>query len=410
MIERPKLRYVDVFPVQTDSGEMYALRDPSGISEEVVVLSPVAFFLLRFFDGRHSRLDIRAEFTRTFGRFLPEGQLDGLIQELDRHALLDSETYRSRRQAVVDEFRAAPARPASHAGHSYPADPDELRPMLDRFFEPPEGAGTPIVQEPSGPPIRGLIAPHIDLRLGGPTYAHAYRTLVESDPADCFVIIGTGHNGIDHLFSALDKDFETPLGRARCDHDFLRELARRYDGNLFEDILSHRSEHTFEFQVVFLQHVLAGRRDFTIVPLLSSFSYMHLDQDRFPDEACLVEHFTDALRETIETWGCRVCLIASVDLSHIGPRYGDPQPVDAAFLTQVGAIDRQMLDRVAATDAAGFVEVMQRTQDRYRVCGFSPIYTLLRALPASRGELLKYSKASIDGTGSVVTFASMSFS
>ncbi len=38
--------------------------------------------------------------------------------------------------------------------------------------------------------------------------------------------------------------------------------------DLFDDELTHRTEHSIEFQVVFLQYLLGGRRDFTIVPIL----------------------------------------------------------------------------------------------------------------------------------------------
>jgi AmmeMemoRadiSam system protein B len=407
MIEYPKLRHVDVFPVKTEDGDMYALRDPSGIADDVVVLSPPALYLLRFFDGQHSRLDIRAQFSRAFGQLLFENQLDDLIRQLDEHFLLESEAYFARRRSVEEDFRAAPTRSACHAGNSYPADPDELRRTLDGYFEAPEGAGKPAVRTDQQPTPRALVAPHIDLRLGGPCYSHAYRALLESEPADCYVIIGTGHNGLAGLYAALDKDFETPLGLARCDRDFLRLLAERYDGDLFNDILLHKTEHTVEFQVVFLQHLLGGHRDFAIVPLLSSFSYHFIDSEQFPREAETIERFTAALRETIQQYQRRVCLIASVDLSHVGPRYGDPQAVDASFLTQVGAADREALEAVEALDPGRFYSVVRRNQDRYRMCGFSPLYTLLKTVQAERGRLLHYSKAAMDGTGSYVTFASM---
>jgi len=409
MIEYPKLRHVEIFPVQSDNGDMYALRDPSGITDEVVVLGPVALYLLRFFDGQHSRLDIRTEFTRAFGQFLFENQLNDLIRQLDEHFLLDSENYRARRRSVEEAFRAAASRPACHAGQSYPAEPEELRRTLNSYFEAPEGAGKPNgISRRLAPPL-ALIAPHIDLRLGGPCYSHAYRALLESEPVDCFVIIGTGHNGINGLYAALDKDFETPLGNVRCDHDFLGLLSQHYAGELYADILPHRTEHTIEFQVIFLQHLLADRQDFTIVPLLASFSYHFLDSGKFPREAMVVDRFTAALRESLRKYPGRVCVIASVDLSHIGPRYGDGQAVDPAFLTRVGAADREALQAAEALDAERFHAVVRQSGDRYRMCGFSPIYTLLKSVPARQGKVLQYSKAAMDGTGSYVTFASMAF-
>jgi hypothetical protein len=42
-------------------------------------------------------------------------------------------------------------------------------------------------------------------------------------------------------------------------------------------------------------------------------------------------------------------------------------------------------------------------------CGFSPLYTFLRAVPEARGEVLRYQQWNIDDE-SVVSFAALEFS
>src|SRR5207247_2596728 len=87
-----------------------------------------------------------------------------------------------------------------------------------------------------------------------------------------FVIVGTCHVGMRHPFALTRKDYDTPLGPARADRDFVEALAARAAQDCFGSELAHRSEHSIEFQAVFLQYLYAGRRDITVVPLLTGIA------------------------------------------------------------------------------------------------------------------------------------------
>ncbi|MBI3625073.1 MAG: AmmeMemoRadiSam system protein B, partial [Candidatus Rokubacteria bacterium] len=115
----------------------------------------------------------------------------------------------------------------------------------------------------------------------------------------------------------------------------------------------------------------------------------------------------DALRDTVAASKRRVCLIAAADLAHVGPRFGDPGRVREPELARLEREDRAMLEPVAAVDARAFYESVSRDGDRRRICGLSPIYALLRCLPAGRGRLLRYAQWP-DPQGTV-TFASLVF-
>ncbi|MDZ7267455.1 MAG: AmmeMemoRadiSam system protein B [candidate division KSB1 bacterium] len=405
---KPRLRFVEALPLETENGERFALRDPSGLAEHMFVVSRETLFLLQFFDGRHSLLDMRTEYFRQFGVFLPEQQLQALVAQLDRNYFLESETFHAHKRRLEQEMLALPARPAVHAGASYPAEPGELRRQLDSFYA--NGAGLPADRGNSGGPfVSGAVAPHIDLRVGGRCYTYTYRALAESAPADVYVILGTGHSGLLHCFSCLPKDFETPLGLVRHDEHFIAELARRHPFDLFSEPLPHRTEHTIEFQAVFLQHLFGGRRHFTIVPILCSYAYLMLSDDRFRHERDIIQAFVRALRQTCELEsrrGRRVCCIASVDLSHVGPRYGDRHTPDRDLLQNVETADRQLIHALEAGDAVQFVQANARMQDRYRVCGFAPLHTLLASGVAQYGKLLQYEQGIVDDRKSVVSYAS----
>jgi hypothetical protein len=79
-----------------------------------------------------------------------------------------------------------------------------------------------------------------------------------------------------------------------------------------------------------------------------------------------------------------------VDLAHVGPRFGDPDPNSEASLADVERADRAMLKSVVAGDARGFFAHVAADRDARRICGLSPIYSLLRLLPEAPGRLLQY--------------------
>jgi hypothetical protein len=66
-----------------------------------------------------------------------------------------------------------------------------------------------------------------------------------------------------------------------------------------------------------------------------------------------------------------------------------------------------MLEPVLAADAGGFFASVASDGDARRICGLSPIYTLLRLLPQQPGRLLRYSQWP-DPEGAV-TFCAVSF-
>jgi hypothetical protein len=376
------------------------------------------------FDGEHSVADIQAAVMRRHGQLVERRQIEEIVEALDQQGFLDSAAFADRRAVVDGSFLASPTRPAAHAGGAYAADAGELRTMLDGFFAPPDGPGpidgTAPVPEGRGPSpapegrgpspapeVRGVIAPHIDYHRGGPAYAWAYRELVERCQADLFVIFGTCHAGMEHPFALTRKDYASPLGDAAVDRDFVDALARRARQDCFASELAHRVEHSIELQAVFLRYLFAGRREIRIVPVLASFAHEAMHQGRRPDDDPRVPRFLDALAETIAASGQRVSVIAGADLAHVGPRFGDAEPVGAPELARIEREDTAMLESVAGGDPDGFFESVASDGDRRRICGYSPIYALLRSLPGVTGSVKRYGQWP-DPNG-VVSFASVVF-
>ena len=403
----PRLRVVESFPVEHEGRSCIALRDPGGYTNAIVLLHGPLLEIVSLFDGAHTIADIQAAVMRRHGQLVERRQIEEIAEALDEQGFLDSPSFADRRAVIDASFLAAPTRPAAHAGGAYAGEAGELRAMLDGFFAPPEGPG-PIDGSPSAAPeVRGVIAPHIDYHRGGPAYAWAYRELAERSQADLFVILGTCHAGMEHPFALTRKDYASPLGAISVDRDFVDALAQRARQDCFGSELAHRVEHSIELQAVFLRYLFAGRRDIRIVPVLTSFAHEAMHLGRRPDDDPRVPRFLDALAETTAASGRRVAIIAGADLAHVGPRFGDSEPVGPPELARIEREDTAMLASVEACDPRAFFESVAGDGDRRRICGYSPIYALLRSLGEAAGTVKRYGQWP-DPNG-VVSFASVVF-
>lgn len=389
--DRPRLRALEAFPIEQDGERLIGLRDPSGFTEQVILLPIPALDIVSLFDGERSVSEIHQVVISRHGQDAPAAEeIAQFAERLDEAGFLDSPAFAARRRGIEEAWLAAPTRPAAHAGGAYARDAAELTEQIDGFFVHGDGPGAPVAPAGSGK-LRGLLAPHIDFHRGGPTYAWAYRALAEHSDADLFVILGTCHAGMEDPFAATLKPYDTPLGAAAADREFFEALHRRYGHDLLASEPAHRSEHSIEFQAVMLRRML-GSRPFTILPVLASFLHEAVWSGGEAEEDPRVPRFLDALAETIAASARRVCVIGGVDLAHVGPRFGDAQPNTPAFLERVATEDRRMLAAVTASEPAAFFASVAADGDSRRICGLSPIYAFLRALPGSRGELLRYTQ------------------
>ena len=389
--DRPRLRNLEAFPVEQDGRRLMALRDPSGFTDQVVALPMPLLDVVSLFDGEHSLGQIHAIVKERHGEAPTVEQIASIARSLDDNGFLDSVSFAERQRATEEAFRLSPARPAVHAGGAYAREPEALAAQIDGFFTHADGPGLVARSADSGV-VRGLLAPHIDFHRGGPTYAWAYREVIERSDADLFVILGTCHAGMPDPFAATLKPFDTPLGPAPVDRDFFDALERRYGGGLLASEAAHRAEHSIEFQAVMLRHLLGTRRPFTILPVLASYVHEAVWARSDPEADPRVPRFIDGLLETMAASGRKTCLIAGVDLAHVGPRFGDPEANTDDSLAAVAAADRSMLEAVVAGDPTSFYASVAHDGDRRRICGLSPIYTFLRALPGVRGRLIRYSQ------------------
>ncbi len=405
-IDRPRLRPLSAWRVEHQGRLLVRLDDPVGAMIQPVFLNLDWFeHVARHFNGQSSLLDIQARVLRSTGMFLSLASLQESVAYLESAMVLEGPTF----QAFLETFRESGRRPAAFAGRSYAAAPRALEAQLEQYFVTEDGAGRPDRAVAHNQPLRGIFSPHIDFRRGGKVYSHAYRQLVEQSQADVFVILGVSHRACRRRFVLTRKDFETPLGLARTDRGYVDRLIQRAGVSFLDDELAHRSEHSIEFQVVFLQHVLGERTDYSIVPILAGSFHDLIAQGRDPLEDLEVAAFVSALDEVERSSGKRIVYIGGIDLCHVGPEFGDHEPVSDQLAQHVRRFDQALLERASAGDALGWFQTAAAIQNRFRVCGLAAGYTMLKTIGKGAGRLLRYDQAIDPARTSCVTFASMMF-
>jgi AmmeMemoRadiSam system protein B len=415
MVLRPRLRAVEVFPVEQDGKTLVYLKDPENFAQPLGI-APAGYFIISHFDGEHSLVDIQEAYCKQFGTLLLTNELQRFIDLLDHHYYLQTARFLVHRNEVIEGFKNQRLRAPAHAGSVYRQNADELMTQLEGYFLSPKGPGLPSPKTQTSVP-RAVVAPHIDFHRGGAAYAWAYKGLAESEGADLYVLLGTSHCSGENPFILTFKDFDTPFGPVETDREFVQRLQEGCAEDLLKDEFLHRGEHSLEFQVLFLKYIarrraeLGGEKEkpFKIVPILvSSFHPMVLSQS-LPETHPPIATFLRSLQELVEQESRRVCFVAGVDLAHVGKQFGDVDPVTPDFLQWVESEDHLLIDKLAKLDAPGFFHEVAKDQDKRKICGFSPLYSLIRLLDGSRGQTLKYDQAFTPATGSAVTFTSMIF-
>ena len=402
--EYPKLRDgLEAHPIEHSGKKMLLLRDRTGFAQKSLIFAPPVVSILAEMNGSNSLRDLQANFMRQTGQLLYIDEFQNLVETLDESLFLDNDRFRSFAAKEISEFLGSPLRKMRHAGISYPENPEELKAKLYSFFMPENGGpGYPVPKDAHPGKVVGLVAPHIDLNAGGASFAHAYKAASEADVPQTWIVLGTGHDFVQNCFALTVKDFETPLGVVKCDTEICDEILHRTPFDIRASEYNHRTEHTIEFQAVFLSYLQPQAR---IVPILCSFGHELWDSSKN-----LVDDFARNLAELVFGEKHSVGLIASVDLAHVGPRYGDSFHPNQGTVRENLSSDASLLKLLEQCSADEFIDQINRDENSRKICGVAPLYTMAKAFQGRvHGNTLSHSHAVVDEYGSFVTFASMAF-
>ncbi len=395
-------RNLDVMPSPVEDRPGLLLRDPFGYATDVIVIPPPLVPFLRLFDGEHELSELAAALYRATGDLSAPEFARRLVETLGGGGFLENEELARRRQEREREFAGSDRRQPSHAGDAYPEDPRELRALVERWFtEQPEEA----VEPPQD--VYAIAAPHVSFAGGFRCYVSAYRALPAQAAERTMVVLGTSHYGMPARFGLTRKAYETPLGSTHTDGRIVDWLVQHGGPAVVLEDYCHAVEHSIEFQVIFLQHLLGPA--VRVVPVLCGPFLPTGDAATLPERDPGVARFLAALAE-LAAGEKDLLWVLGVDLAHVGRRYGDAEPAraGAGALAAVEQRDHARLESVLDGDAERFWQGLCENEDDLRWCGASPLYTFLRATLPGRGTLLRYEQWNIDPV-SVVSFAALAF-
>jgi AmmeMemoRadiSam system protein B len=262
------------------------------------------------------------------------------------------------------------------AGRFYPANPEELRALVQKYTVHENGAPSQRVH--------ACLLPHAGYVYSGHV-AGAVFSRIELPRK--ILILGVRHFPRGEQAAILSSGaWRTPLGDAPID-ETLASALRAKCTLLREDSVAHSTEHSLEVQIPFLQVLAPG---FSFVPVA-------LGALRFTELTAVGEAVAAVLAAAKE----EVLLVATSDLNH----YED----DTTTRTK----DRKAIEQILALDPRGLYDTCRN--ENISMCGLGPCVAMLaalRILGVKHAELVRYAtSADISGdASSVVGYAGMIFS
>ncbi|NPA26801.1 MAG: AmmeMemoRadiSam system protein B [Chloroflexi bacterium] len=396
----PRLRSLRVIPFRYRDTPGFLLQDPLHLSPHTLFLPADFAPVLMFMDGTNSPQAIRAKMLLRYGLPVPPEVLDQLIHDLDQAYFLDNARFRAYLAQRLEEYRRAPHRAPSHAGEAYPADPTALRQTLEAYLQ----AVSELPARPSGT-IQGVISPHIDYTRGQRVYAATWAYAQDAvRAAERIIVLATDHNAPPGSITLTRQHYATPYGVLPTDRALVDRLAQALgEDEAFRHEVHHIGEHAAELALVWAHHMRGGE-PVEVVPILLGGLDHYFGSGLHPRQDARWTRAAEVLRAALAEKPS--LLVAAVDLAHVGPAFGDPTPWGPGDKKRLRAADEALLQTIQAGQPDAFYETIAATQDRYRICGFGPLYLYLRVLEGLPTTVVGYEQTPADEQfGSVVSIA-----
>lgn len=413
-----KVRGVPV-PVNTPDGQkatMLGVADAQQISPKMVVTHPGFQTVLPLMDGSRDVDQIVSE----AGNGLQRPMLEQLIAQLDDAGLLFGPVFDGLAQkmhAAFDDSDILP--PGSTAqladmlvmkavGEDATDEQktemggDELKKQFDLWIDESlkNAESTSFDTLPAA-----VVAPHIDYIRGWMNYGQTYGRLRVVDRPDRVIILGTNHFGQSTGVCGCNKGYESPIGTCALDAEFLEtlqsELGQENSEKLLKDRYDHENEHSIELHIPWIQHVFGADESGEYVKVFGALIHDPTvnNGESYDGNGLGIEPFVDALKATIAKLPGKTLVVSSADLSHVGPAFGDQQPLGgesqeaAAFRTQVATHDQEMLKLVADNKPEDLISSMAWQQNPTRWCSIGNLCATMRVISPEKIELMNYAAA-----------------
>ena len=246
-------------------------------------------------------------------------------------------------------------RETAFEGKFYPADREEGREMLKKFF-------SSLDQNFEKKDYKAGIVPHAGWVFSGRCASFLYNQLRRTG-IECFIILGTNHSGTGSKITFSVDDFETFLGNLPVDMEVTEDIIvqlKKAGLDCGADESVHKYEHSIEVQTPFLKAV---SKEAKIVPMLI--------RDLNPIE---VEKFGKILSNIIKSSGRKIFILASSDMTHYGKGYGFV-PFTDNVKDNLYKLDENIINKIISLDVIGFLGEARKST----VCGKEAIAVCMSA-------------------------------
>lgn len=387
-IRHPHLRPIQPIPVQKDGRNYLALRDPQQLQPQTIVVPPQTLRVLQTFRGEQS-LDQIAELFKT-----DMGQLVALAQGLDQIGLLWGPTFEKLEADALKRIEHQGVFPAN-ASTSIGASEAEATKAIRSYFEQTEDPEIDFR-------ARAIVAPHLDYERGWPNYAAAYYNLRDTEAPDRVVILGTNHFGLGDGVVFTEWGFQSPLGRSEPDKAVVDYVLKELGRPAIVDQLDFLAEHSIDLHLPWIQYCHGP------MPVVAALIPDPLsavgpeDEDRVDTAA-----FLEVLARALDHVGGSTLFVSSADLSHVGPQFGEPRPVDDQRRFDIERHDRDMMGKFLTGDVEQFLDAMQWNRNPTRWCSIGNMTAVLELARPDNVELIDYRQAVDEKGHCLVSSAAM---
>ena len=392
-VYKPHVRPFQPVLMQKDGKQFVALQDHMRLNQQTMVVPVQVLQVLRQCQGKESIDDLATKFGGQ------RDQIVELVTNLDRMGLLWGPTLEKLEKERWDQLATRgsfPPRASSTMGE----DAAACRAKIEGWFaetEDPELEETPT----------GLVAPHLDYGRGWPNYAAAYYAVrpdskVKPEKPDRVVILGTNHFGVGDGVVGTDLGFESPLGMLKTDTVVVDKLKAELGKGFTVDQLDHFGEHSIDLHTPWISYCFG---DVPVVAALVPDPLRPMIEN--DGERVSVSEFTKALKKTLAEVGGRTFFVSSADLSHVGPQFGEPRPVDDQRSMDVETQDREMMAKFMSGDAEEFIGAMTWSKNPTRWCSVGNMAATLMLAEPKSVELIDYRQARDEKGVTMVSSAAM---
>lgn len=427
-MQTPRLRPVRGFRAQAGQEEALGLADARQVSDRVVFVAPAAQLIFPLMDGQKS-LD---EIVQEVGRGLTRKDMENLVAQLDAAGLLYGPTFNAMLEKMHRDFDSAKVLPpgptaaladalldaeVQSKGGTPPSDTDRpalaaaaLRAAMDQWI-------AQALKDAPNPSLDTLpaavVAPHIDYPRGWLNYASVWGRLRIADRPDRVVILGTNHFGEGTGVTGCDKGYESPLGISDVDTQLIdtlrKHLGEENGAKLFAHRFDHEREHSIELQIPWIHHCLGsdeGRGYCKVFGALIHDPTVN-NGESYDGKGLALEPFIAAMKAALAELPGKTLVVASADLSHVGPAFGDQVQLAGedeqavAMRNKVFGNDRDMIQLIMERKPDELVAAMSWQQNPTRWCSIGNLVATLKIVEPASVELYNFA-ASMDEQGTTL--------